>query len=124
MRTLVIGCGFLGAYFTNQYLRNQLNQLIIADTRPKSDIFNHPLLMTQLKGLRENQLTYYQVNSGDPWKLYAEFEKGIDNIVYTAAIANVGFAIANPKLTFDTNDRQLLDFLEFLRAIDFQGRFV
>jgi len=124
MRTLLVGAGFLGTVFASQYLKNELNELVIADTRPASDFYEHPLIEGQIKGLKQGQLQYVNCSSGDPWILLPEFEKGIDNIAYTAAIANVGFAIRNPTLTMQTNANQLLNFLEFLRRVDFTGHFL
>src|ERR1043165_4642567 len=124
MRTLLVGAGFLGTVFASQYLKNELNELVIADTRPASDFYEHPLIEGQTKGLKQGQLQYVNCSSGDPWILLPEFEKGIDNIAYTAAIANVGFAIRNPTLTMQTNANQLLNFLEFLRRVDFTGHFL
>ena len=124
MRTLLVGAGFLGTYFLGSYLKNKLNQVVVADTRPQSDLIEHPILEGEFKNLQKDQFKYVNISAGDPWILLDEFEKGIDNIVYTAAIANVGFAIRNPKLTMQTNANQLLDFLEFLRRVDFGGHFI
>lgn len=124
MRTLLVGAGFLGSYFLSSYLKNKLNSIVVADTRPLSDLTEHPILEGEFKNIQQDQFKYYNLSAGDPWTLVDEFEKGIDNIVYTAAIANVGFAIRNPTLTMQTNCNQLLTFLEFLRRVDFTGHFL
>lgn len=124
MRTILVGTGFLGSYFADQYLRNELNELIAVDLRPFEQVASHPLLETHIKHGPKDQFKYYQLSAGDPWKLLPEFDKGIDNIVYTAAIADVPIAIDNPLYTHDANVTQTLRFLEFLRRVNFGGHLI
>jgi len=130
----LVGCGFLGKYFLTRLLegyeeyltRNNIEKespiVTIIDIAHKSNVYSFPLLD---KFQNKNYINYKWSSAGDISKL--EEEKVLDNtdaIVYTAAIADVPFAIRNPNLTYQTNVLNTLQFMEFVRKSKFNGKII
>ena len=121
MRTLVVGGGFLGTYVIEELLKNENNQVIVADKKEPGSFFNHPLLIGRAN---DKNLMYRWASAGDVLGLKKDFDDGIDNIVYTSAIADVPYAIESPLDTYTSNVMNTLTFFEFLRRTRFNGRII
>lgn len=121
MRTLVIGGGFLGVYVILELLKNANNSCTVVDVKEPTSFYSHPLLAPFQS---DKRLEYRWQSIGDVLSLKTDFNTGIDNIVYTSAIADVPFAIKSPKATYQTNVNNTLDFYEYLRQTDFGGRII
>jgi UDP-N-acetylglucosamine 4-epimerase len=131
---VLVGCGFLGKYFlTNvldgyeQYcMKNNLESpqpiVTVVDIVHRGGLYKFPLLE---KHEHKGYVNYKWSSAGDTDKL--EEEKILDNadaIVYTAAIADVPFAIRNPNLTWQTNVNNTQTFMEFVSKSKFNGKII
>ena len=125
-RICLIGCGFLGGYLCRRLLGARPQEdpefkLIVVDKLKKNAFAKSPIT----NPLKDNPNLEYRWNSaGDPWKLLDDFAQGIDAVIYTAAIADVPYAIKNPIDTLITNVINPATFMEFLKAINFGGRVI
>jgi UDP-glucose 4-epimerase len=117
---LLVGAGFLGKHFARDWLlTNPANKLIVLDKIDSSAFFSHPLMQDYKD---DNRITYLWGNSGDPEQI-EPYLKDIDDIVYTAAIADVPYAAKNPRDTRRINVENTDTFMKFL-CKKFKGRIV
>jgi nucleoside-diphosphate-sugar epimerase len=132
--TLVIGSGFLGKYLIASLLENPANKVIVVDRANPDSLWSFPKLRQYQNS---PNLTYrwqssadaMQLFEGDEWMAVQEGHKGYqrewyDNIVYTAAIADVPYAIRSPIDTYQVNVMNTVQFFEFLRMIDYDGKVI
>ena len=123
---LLVGAGFLGKYFISEYLqRNPEGKVIALEKVQNGAFFEHP----QMKGYKEDdRLIKIDGSAFDADTNVAKYfdnkEDKIDQVVYTAAIADVGYAEQNPKETYFTNVTTTRDFFDFLGRKNFNGRIV
>jgi nucleoside-diphosphate-sugar epimerase len=128
---LLVGAGFLGKFFATDWLsKNPYNKLIILDKIESSAFFSHPLMRPFEQ---EDRLVYVWGNANDPQQLINYFSSDksgptgfgvVDDIVYTAAIADVPYAEANPNDTFYVNVTSTKSFMHYFGEMDFRGKIV
>lgn len=134
----IIGCGFLGKYFLTRMLEgleqcilNNGHKLennkgvqhgVIIDKANPDTLYKFPLLENfENKGYTK----YYWQSMGDTSTLQKDgFTKQVDDVVITSAIADVPYAMKSPIDTYQTNVINTLQFMEYLRVNDFEGRII
>lgn len=122
-RLVLIGAGFLGKFFIQEWLgSNPYNTIVVLDKIPKLAFFDHPLTRNLAT---DDRITYVHGSAGDAdTNLKKYFDGTIDFVVYTAAIADVGYAAMNPKETLYVNVHNTGEFFEFLGNTGFKPRCV
>jgi UDP-glucuronate 4-epimerase len=133
----IVGCGFLGKYlltrmldaYEEKILRNGWSLddkrgpfAIIIDKANPDSLYKFPLLdKFENKGYTD----YFWQSMGDTSTLQKRgFKNKVDDIVITGAIADVPYAMASPVDTYQTNVINTLQFMEYLRVNDFDGRII
>ena len=134
MHVMIVGVGFLGKYLTKSLLERGDKVTIVDKANPDS-LWSFP----QLKQYQNHpNLEYRWQSSADAmqlWKDFARMEVVMDGrmeepwrkpnaIVYTAAIADVPYAIKSPIDTYQVNVMNTVAFFEFLRMIDYEGKVI
>jgi UDP-glucose 4-epimerase len=120
---LLVGAGFLGKHFLQDWLVSKPDAKIIVLDKVDSDTFyGHEITKPYASS---GMIKYLWGNSGDPEQLEPLFKDGqIDDIVYTAAIDDVPYAEKNPRDTYRINVENTHMFMEYLAKMDFKGRTV
>jgi UDP-glucuronate 4-epimerase len=133
----IVGCGFLGKYlltrmldaYEEKILRNgwDINAkrgpfAIIIDKANPDSLYKFPLLdKFENKGYTD----YFWQSMGDTSTLQKRgFVNKVDDVVITSAIADVPYAMASPIDTYQTNVINTLQFMEYLRVNDFDGKII
>lgn len=130
---ILVGSGFLGKYFLlrlmegyEEYLANTGKKpktiCTVIDVVEKDNIMNFPLFE---KFRNKNYIDFKWSSAGDTKKL--EEEKILDKadaVVYTAAIADVPFALRNPNYTWQVNYNNTMEFMRFLDKCKFKGKVI
>lgn len=135
-KIVLVGCGFLGKYFLTRLLEgyeeymykkgvepsNRKPVITIVDIDRRLNLYKFPLLD---KFQNKNYIDYKWSSSGDTAKLKEEkILEDVDAIVYTAAIADVPFALRNPLMTYQVNVKNTANFMKFVRDSNFNGKFI
>lgn len=125
-RTLVVGTGFLGKYVINELLSYPDNEVVAMDKQPANAFYSFPYFEQQ--GYKnDKRLKYLWKSAGDIAQIVKEIPDGInsfDNIVYTAAIADVPYALRNTMDTLNVNVVNTAAFMDYLRFQDYNGRLI
>lgn len=120
VKTAIVGLGFLGSYIARDVLSKEDNEVVAIDRLPPYVAKASPVLANFEKDPR---FVYKWKSMGDVLDLADEVNTW-DNIIITAAIADVPYALANPADTNTINVSNLVNFLEMLRRKDFDGRVI
>lgn len=141
VKLLLVGAGFLGKYLLErqfegfeQYIKTrttiedkQNEQFFkpltyIIDKQNPDLLYRSPVLENfQNKGYSE----YLWQSMGDTSTLQKKkIHEKVDHIVITSAIADVPYAMASPADTYQTNVMNMLQFMEYLRINDFEGKII
>jgi nucleoside-diphosphate-sugar epimerase len=115
----IVGLGFVGKHLAAELLgRSDHNLVTAVDTYEPSLAFHMEKMQ---RWQNEPRFNYLWKSAGDTAGLGLHT---YDNIIYTAAMADVPFALNNPLSTMQTNVMNLTAFMEYLRVKDFKGRFI
>lgn len=123
----MVGSGFLGKYLITSLLERGDKVTVVDKANPDS-LWSFP----KLRQYQNNpNLKYRWQSSSDAMQLWDDFwssSRGTtiapDAIVYTAAIADVPYAIKSPIDTYQVNVMNTVSFFEFLRMINYDGRVI
>ena len=121
MHVLVVGSGFLGKYLISSLL-DRGDKVTVVDKANPDSLWSFPKLRNHQNS---PNLVYRWQSSSDAMQLLKDFNypqtayEGIDAIVYTAAIADVPYAIRSPIDTYQVNVMNTVQFFEFLRMMDY-----
>ena len=122
--TLLVGAGFLGKYFIQNYLQdNPYDSIIALEKVQKPAFYEHPQMAPYKEEDRLIKVDGSAYDADTNCKKYFE-ENRVNQVVYTAAIADVGYAQQNPRETNFTNAITTSDFFDFLGRMNFKGRSV
>lgn len=122
--TLLVGAGFLGKYFIQNYLEdNPYDKIIALEKVQKAPFFEHPQMKPYKEDDRLIKVDGSAFDADTNIKKYFD-DNMVSQVVYTAAIADVGYAQQNPKETYFTNVTTTGEFFTFLGNMNFKGRIV
>src|SRR5438105_13193295 len=119
VKNAIIGLGFVGKHLAAELLGKSEHNIVTAiDTYEPSDVFSMEKMQ---RWENDPRFIYLLKSAGDTADLHLE---SYDNIIYTAAMADVPFALRNPIYTMNVNVMNTTAFMEMLRTRDYKGRVI
>ena len=119
VKNAIIGLGFVGKHLAAELLGKSEHNIVTAiDTYEPSGVFSMEKMQ---RWENDPRFIYLWKSAGDTADLHLE---SYDNIIYTAAMADVPFALRNPIYTMNVNVMNTTAFMEMLRTRDYKGRVI